>query len=512
MPSAGVTLRRAWADQDGGDGEGLDEWLLSPRDDLVAEEPADNGTFVQRAGPFTEYRRKVERTDRGFTETLHYRLIVPWFGWLFRWATRHELGKRRPGYNPAGRQPWWAPPDRLDPRQVTVLGMLAAASMSAAFVNTLFTQTIAYSADDFGVGDWAKGLGGTAVRLGVVLAIPFAMLADRIGRRRVIVAMAWAAPLTASLGGLAPSFPALVATQAVGRPLGIALDLLVAVVAAEEMPRNSRAYAVSVLAMANGLGAGVAVVALPISGISQGSWRGVYAISLLWLPVAVSLARRLPETHRFQRAAATRHHRAAPQMRRGRLIVQAAVAFCANLLVAPASLFQVGYLKDERGFSPAMVSLFTLSTATPAGLGLIIGGRIADRYGRRGVASVCVPAGALLLVLSFAVGGPLMWSAALTAGIVSACAYPAMAVYRSELFGTGRRGLANALIQSSALIGGAAGLLIAGAWLDVGTSHGMVMAAMLVGPFAVSAFILTTYPETAHKELEDLNPEDARAP
>ena len=29
--------------------------------------------------------------------------------------------------------------------------------MSSAFVNTLFTQTVAYSADDFGIGDWGKG-------------------------------------------------------------------------------------------------------------------------------------------------------------------------------------------------------------------------------------------------------------------------------------------------------------------------------------------------------------------
>ena len=63
-----------------------------------------------------------------------------------------------------------------------------------------------------------------------------------------------------ALGALAPSFPALVATQAVGRPLGLTLDFLIAVVVAEEMPRNSRAYAVSLMAMASGYGAGIAVL------------------------------------------------------------------------------------------------------------------------------------------------------------------------------------------------------------------------------------------------------------
>ena len=166
---------------------------------------------------------------------------------------------------------------------LTVLGLLAAASMSSAFVNTLFTQTVNFAADDFGVSDTGVGVAGSVVRAGIILVLPVAVLADRVGRRRVVTAMAVAAPVVTAMGAFAPSFPFLVATQAIGRPLGLALDFLVAVVAAEEMPRNSRAYAVSVLAMASGLGAGVAVMALPLADISASSWRLVYLISLVWL-------------------------------------------------------------------------------------------------------------------------------------------------------------------------------------------------------------------------------------
>ena len=60
----------------------------------------------------------------------------------------------------------------------------------------------------------------------------------------------------------------------------------------------------------------------------------------------------------------------------------AAVALLANLFVAPASLFQNGYLEDVRGFSATTIAIFTLVTATPAGVGLIIGGRVADIRGR----------------------------------------------------------------------------------------------------------------------------------
>ena len=146
-----------------------------------------------------------------------------------------------------------------------MLGLLAASSMASAFINTLFTQTVEFAADDFGVGDSGIGIAGASCAPGSSSSCRSPLLADRIGRRRVIVAVGFAAPLVAAAGAVAPTFPILVATQAIGRPLGLALDFLVAVVAAEEMPRNSRAYAVSVLAMASGLGAGIAVASLPLA-------------------------------------------------------------------------------------------------------------------------------------------------------------------------------------------------------------------------------------------------------
>lgn len=489
------------------------DWLTTPRDDIVLEVAgSSDGEFVQEHGPFTTYRRTVERDGDEMVERYAYRLVIPWFHWFFGGLIRHRITRRRPP-SPgepvtAAGLPFWAPPDRLTPHQASMLGLLAAASMSSAFINTLFTQTVAYAGDDFGVGDWGRGVGGTVVRLGIVLAIPFALAADRIGRRKVMVLTAWLAPTVSALGAFAPTFPVLVATQAVGRPLGLALDLLIAVVAAEEMPRSSRAYAVSILAMASGLGASVAVVALPIADLGDGAWRGIYLLALVWLVVARDLTRRLPETRRFEVHRDEIEHHAAPPMRRGRLAIQCAVAFFGNLIVAPASFFQNGYLKDERGYSGLLVTAFTLCTAMPGVVGLVVGGRLADQRGRKLIAVSFVPLGALLITVSFGVSGSLMWIAAAAGGLVAAGAYPALAVYRAELFPTGHRSLAGVLILASALIGGSIGLLLAGGWLDSGVSHLATMGRLMIGPLIVSAIVLLTYPETAHRELEDINPED----
>jgi MFS family permease len=485
--------------------------LDRPRDDLVLEARHDDGSYGQDTGPFTAYRRTLTPAAgrRVVRETTTFRYSIPWFAWLFALPVRWSLARRGTAptthHGPhATKTPWWAPPDRLDPRTLTVLGLLAAASMSSAFVNTLFTQTVNFAADDFGVSDSGVGVAGSIVRAGIIFVLPVAAFADRAGRRRMVSAMAIAAPLASAAGALAPTFPLLVATQAVGRPLGLALDFLVAVVAAEEMPRNSRAYAVSILAMASGLGAGLAVIALPLADLSAGSWRLVYLVALIWLVVAVDITRRLPETTRFQRP-----HVVAPRLDRKRFAVLAAVALLTNLFVAPASLFQNGYLEDVRGFNATTISIFTLATATPAGIGLILGGRVADVRGRKILIATVLPLATVMGVVSFSIGGPVMWGATFLAGTLGGVTYPALAVYRTELFPTGNRGRAAGLLTATALLGGIGGLLLMGALLDRDWSHGRVMALLASAQLVVIVVVLRWYPETAHQELEALNPEDA---
>jgi MFS family permease len=342
------------------------------------------------------------------------------------------------------------------------------------------------------------------VRLGVVIAIPFAMLADRRGRRQMIIVTAWVAPVWCALGAIAPNFWVLVGTQTIGRPVGLALALLIGVVAAEEMPRSSRAYALSVLALAGGLGAGVAVAALRLADLGRDGWRLVYVLSLIWLLPAYHLTRHLPETHRFEH----RHVGAQPLDRR-RFVTISIVAITANLFVAPASFFQNRYLDDVRGYTGGGIALFTLSTATPASLGLIVGGRIADIVGRRAVLAVCMPVSTLLVVGSFSYGGSTMWLLALFGGLLAGAAYPAFTVYRTELFPTGNRGRANGYITALSLAGSSVGLIAVGGLVDHGWTYGKAMLLVGLGQLIAAVIAFVAYPETAHLELEQINPQDA---
>lgn len=407
---------------------------------------------------------------------------------------------------------WLTPADKLTSRQRRVLFLVGLASMSSAFINTLFTQTVAFAAEEFDVSTTAQGIGAAVVRLGIVICLPIVALADRRGRRPMVLAVAWAAPLVCALGAVSPSFAFLVGTQTIGRPLGLTLDILVAVIAVEEMPRDSRAYATGLLAVLSGLGAGVAVASLPLADFGPSWWRAVYVVSLVWIGVAITLTRLLPESHRFEEHLA--HHPSKPDTATTRqhlgphLWRICSVVFLTNIYIATASIFQNRYLKDDRGYSALLVALFTVATSSPAALGLVVGGRVADERGRRALGATMVPVGAILLAISFTVSGSAMWFTAIAGAVAFGLSYPAMAVYRGELFPTGVRGLAGGLIMTSSLLGGIIGLVGAGSVLDTGTSYGTVMLVLVAGPLLASMIVWFRYPETAHLSLEDINVED----
>src|SRR5690606_5172527 len=121
-----------------------------------------------------------------------------------------------------------------------------------------------------------------------------------------------------------------------------------------------------------------------------------------------------------------RPHVAHPRLDRRRLALIAAVLICGNLFVAPASFFQNRYLSDVRGMSATMVAIFTLCTATPASIGLVAGGKLADVRGRRRLIAATLPLATGGVLASFLVGGAPMWFAAFAGGLLGGAVYPAL--------------------------------------------------------------------------------------
>jgi len=194
-----------------------------------------------------------------------------------------------------------------------------------------------------------------------------------------------------------------------------------------------------------------------------------------------------------------------------RFLLLAVSGFLLNLFLAPAAQFSNEYLRTERGFSAGRIALFTFITATPGSIGIIVGGRLAER-GRRVVAAIGVAGGVGATVLMFLVSGWPLWVWSLTGSILGAATVPALGVYGPELFPTSLRGRANGLITVPARLGSVAGLLAVGFLATSLDTLGPAMALLALGPAVLAVVIMVAYPETAHLELEKLNPEDATPP
>ena len=259
--------------------------------------------------------------------------------------------------------------------------------------------------------------------------------------------------------------------------------------------------------MASGLGAGIAVMALPLADIGESSWRLVYLVTLIWLVVAVDISRRLPETVPLRAAARRRAAARSAPLRHagdGRRLRQ--------LLRGPGELLPEPLpprgprlrRRDDRAVHahhrhPGRARPGRRRPARRRARPAPPDRRDdpdrhgADRalvHGRRGADVVAAPSAAGSSAASPTRRSP---------SIGPSCSPPATAA--------GRPGCS----RHAALLGGVVGILLVGHLVDGGARYGSVIALVALGQLVVVAVVLTCFPETAHQELEALNPEDAIA-
>jgi putative MFS transporter len=473
----------------------------------VVEEALGDGSFMAVNGPVEEYRRRVEVVDAGdghvdVTQTVTYRFVFPFLGWLLGIPYRKVLGH----LGAPGRHPWWAPPEAIDPRAAAMLGSLCALAAVAAYPGVLIGQTIEFAREEMGFTASAQSFALAAIRGDFIVALAVMAIADRRGRRSVTIgAIAIGCVLNAA-SALAPGLELLVATQVVARGFLTGAALLIGIMAAEEMPAGCRAYAVSLLTVVGAIGAGTALLALPLADLGDGrGWRLLFVLTLGGLPLIALFGRHLPESRRFR----TPHRDVRMTGHGRRLWLLGISALLFGLFIAPASQYQTVFLRRERGFSAARISLFAIGTNVWGGIGIVAGGRLADVRGRRVVAAVGIVGGVGCTVLMFFAAGWTIWAWSVIASIVGAVTVPALGVYGPELFPTSLRGRANGIISGLGRVGSVLGLVVIALLVNDGEPLAPIIALLAIGPALLAVLVLAAYPETAHRELEDLNPEDA---
>jgi MFS family permease len=191
---------------------------------------------------------------------------------------------RAPDPTPAASPP--AGPDRelrlhgwLDPA-ILATGALAAAAGFAQFGATSALADVARSfgrpspsgssvAAEVGLSVTILGVGLGIIRLAALGSLPLAALAalaDRVGRRRIMLGCTVLGLAVTAVAALSPGYWWFVALFALGRPLLAGTNAISGVIAAEETRSRDRAKAIALVAAAWGGGTGLIAVVRGVAG------------------------------------------------------------------------------------------------------------------------------------------------------------------------------------------------------------------------------------------------------
>lgn len=394
-------------------------------------------------------------------------------------------------------------------RSMLALGVVAMGSAMGQFAITAVIGDVASQFGAPGAGeDLSQQLGLTGTTIGIALALirlaslaslPAAALADRFGRRRlVLVALVVGLSLTVA-SALAPSFWWWVVLVALARPWLSTTNAVAGVSASEAVPTRYRTWALAFIAAAYALGTGA--VSIPREVLPAGyEWVMLLAgLPLLTVPWLVRAVREPPIA-----ARSTDHVTGLPGAVPAPHVGPLArlVVVTGGLAVATGPGFTYVFLFGEGilGLSRGTMAIVVL-VAGPIGLvGLLAGRWLADGVGRRPSVVVGL-VGAAVGFASAYQGTPVLLVVGYLAGIMSGAAIgPGLGAMSAELFPTRIRATVAGWLAAAGVVGAVIGLASFGALADM-VGFGSAAVVLAVVPVLASLLVLGLE-ETRHLELD----------
>ncbi len=358
--------------------------------------------------------------------------------------------------------------------------------------------------DRVGLSGTRLGLGLAVVRLASLGGLPLAGLADRTGRRRVLLVCCGLGLAVTAASAASPGYWWFVLVFAVGRPFLSAAAAVSQVEAAEQTGSAQRASAVALVVAGYSVGAGATAVVYGLAGGTLG-YRGILVLALVPLAGLPLAARWVSEPDRFIRSAEHPGPQALPgavaRPYRARLALVATLAFSLGMVTGPANSFVYLYAQNVERFPGFALSLLVVAAGALGLGGLLLGRWLADRWGRRPTAAaamlgvgasgiVCYGGGRIALVVGY------------LAGVTAAGAFaPAGGALVNELFPTTVRATVAGWNVVGAVLGGVAGLIIFGAVADAGNGFTTAALVAFVPPMATIG-LFARLPETRGREPE----------
>jgi MFS family permease len=418
------------------------------------------------------------------------------------------------------------------PHQLTLHGWtdrtvvsLAVVALAAGFGQFGLTATLGDVARHFGhvlhgtsITDQA-GLSGTQLGLGLAIirlaslgGLPIASLADRVGRRSVLLfACGLGLALTAA-SAASPNYWWFVVVFAIGRPFLSAAYAVAQVGAAEETGSAQRASAVALVSAGYAVGAGITAVLYGLTGHALG-YRGVFLLALVPMLVLPFASRWVREPDRFLQAELSPERRrpvigAVSRPYRGRLAIVTSLAFALAMISGPANSFVFLYAQNVKHFAGWTESVMVIGAGVLGFFGLLLGVRLANRIGRRPTAMGAMLAIGACGILCYSGSGPALVVGYLLGIAAGGVIAPAAGAFVNELFPTSVRASVAGWNVAGAVLGAVGGLLLFGTVADVGNRFAPAALVTFLPAMALSGLVWSL-PETRGREPESFWPDES---
>jgi len=342
---------------------------------------------------------------------------------------------------------------------------------------------------------------GSALAIGTVAALPIAMQADRVGRRRLLV-VAVAGFSLANLGSAwSPSLAWLAASRVVAVCFETVAGGVATALVIEEVAPGQRGLAVAAITVAAGAGTGLTTVLYPLLAPH---WRALYLAGGAGLAGAVVLAATLRESRAWTAARAAGPPRLPLRVLlepawRLRLAVVAGWAALGELLYGPASLLSALFGSRALGLDPAVISAVMLVSGAVSVPAFLVGGRLSDRWGRRRLGAALGLLTAASTAVAFSGGRAGYWAGNVLWSVLASAGVPVLGAWLGELFPTRARATSESVGSVAGAVGGAAGFQLV-ALLQPRLGLGPSLALTALGAVAASLLLLLL-PETRGETL-----------
>ena len=401
----------------------------------------------------------------------------------------------------------FAIPAELDSSDRKLLVLLGAAFFIGQYDMTLLSLALPDVQASFSIAEEDLGKMVAFARLGAIPAILLALVADRIGRRRLLVLTLLGLSCFSMATAFAGSATQFMVFQSSARLFVTLEEILAVIFALEMLPARHRGWGVGFLAAMGGLGSGLASVLYGTMDAMPGGWRALYMLcGFAILPVAW-LRRGLPESPLFAQQADGLQRTFWGPLRE--IFSEHRRALWCLALIAASFWFQIGatlnfmskYLQTTQGYSPGQVSLLFVVAGAVAIFGNIIAGRVSDTVGRRPTLAVGMLVNCVALIAFYNSSGmllPLAWIAALFSFFVVEVI---VNIISGELFPTSCRSTAASMRTIFSVLAGAVGLAVEGSLYNWTGSHSAALSLMALSALLGLPVVLLWLRETANTRL-----------